>query len=356
MIKKLTAITLAAVMTTGAAAISAQAASKLILNGYDGNGRLVFSDMLVSEDGNFDISAERREELSKYRLRSYIIGGGEVSDFAFETPKPSEEPMETAKPSETVKPTETAKPQKTYPSIYERQADAVNAFAVVSKVSQGADDNSEKRYYVDVLYQGSEMQFDIGADVKISQASDEFGGMTGQDAGVLQRGDVICVSANLSGEINNIGFVYRPLEDNIATDGNDYGNSFEKLVSRNGAIANRKGWSVMTYGGRNKDDNQLAFGVISDKHNKSLTLLGADGDENNALDFALEDDTIVYVCDMSAKRALSVKSITAITESALPKADEDSFVEYGSGRMNYALLRVVNGTVTDAVIYSNYNR
>lgn len=354
MIKKLTAITLTAVMTIGAAAISAQGASRLILNGYDENGRLVLSDMFVSEDGNFDISPKRREELSKYRLRSYIIGSGEISDFVLETPKPSEEPEETPVP--TAKPQATAKPQKTYPSIYEKQIDAVNAVAVVSKVSQGVDGNSEKRYYADVMYQGSEMQFGISADVTISQASDEFGYMVGQDALALQRGDVICLSADLSGEIDNIGFVYRPIEENIVTDGNDYGNSFEKLVSKNGAIANRKGWSVMTCGASNRDKNQLAFGVISDKRNKSLTLLGADGDENNALDLTLSDDTIVYMCDMSAKRALSVKSIAAITASALPKADENGFVEYGSGRTNYALLRVVDGTVTDAVIYSNYNR
>lgn len=351
MIKKLTAITLAAVMTIGAAAISAQGASRLILNGYDENGRLVISDMFVSEDGNFDISPKRWEELSKYRLRSYIIGSGEVSDFILPSKQPEQTPVPTATPQAT------AKPQKTYPSIYEKQIDAVNAIAVVNKVSEGIDDKLDKRYYVDALYRGSEIQFDIAADVIISQASDEFGDMAGRDALALQRGDVICVSADLSGDIDNIGFVYRPIADNIVTDGNDYGNSFEKLVSRNGAIAGRNGWSVMIYGTSNKAKNQLTFGVISAKRNKSLTLLGADGDENNALDFTLSDDTIVYVCDMSAKRSLSVKNITAITASALPKADEDGFVEYGdSRRMNYALLRVVDDTVTDAVIYSNYNR
>lgn len=377
MVKKLAAVMLAAVMMTSTAAFAQNISgtlngdsisvvtedkNKLILNGYDENGKLAVSRMFTSETGIFDIPSE----LSEYRLRASFIGGGVYDvDILTATPSATEAPAstkapetaETPAPAKTPEPTE--KPQKTYPDIYERQVDAVEAIAVVDEVSYGEDENSEECYYIDVLYQGSEMRIGVKDTVTVSEASDEFYYMLGQDMSSLQRGDVICFASNLSGEISRVGFVYRPLDVNIATDGNDYGSSFERLISKNGGIAGRNGWTVMTYGGRSKSKNELAFGVISDRQNKSLTLLGADGDENKALDLSLDNNTIVYVCDMSARRELSVSGISSLERSSIPRnaADDDGFVAYSDEyKMNYALVRVVDGTVTDAVIYKNYNR
>ncbi len=228
----------------------------------------------------------------------------------------------------------------------------------MDSVSYGENEDSEECYYAGILYQGEEMTVEIKRSVIISEASEEFSYMTGLDAGSLKRGDVICLTADLSGDVNRVGFVYRPLEKNIVTDGNDYGNSFEKLISDNGSVAGRNGWGVLTSNGGSAK-NQLAFGVISDRYNKSLTLLGADGDENNALDLSLEDGTIVYVCDMSSRCELSIKEINGIEKSSIPKSavSDDGVVAYSdSFKTNYALARVVDGTVTDIVVYKNYNR
>ncbi len=363
MIKKLAAVMLAAAVMTTTAAFAAgvsgiltgesitvftQDKNRMILNGYDENGRLAVSGMFTSENGAFSGIPEK---FAGYRLRAGFLDGT-VTDVtvAEATPAPA-----TPEPTTTPAPV-SAKPS--FPDIYEREIDAVEAIAVVDSVSYGENDNSEECYYVDILYQGSEMKIEIESSVTISEASAEFAYMTGLDAGSLKRGDVVCLSANLLGKVNRVGFVYRPLEKNIVTDGNDYGNSFEKLISDNGTVAGRNGWGVLTPKGGN-EKNQLAFGVISGIYKKSLVLLGADGDESNALDLSLEDGTIVYVCDMSSRNELSVKGISGIEKSGIPRSalSDDGVVTYSDDfKTNYALARVVKGTVTDIVVYKNYNR
>lgn len=370
MIKKLAAVLLAAVTMTTTAAFAAgvsgilteesitiftQDKNRMILNGYDENGRLSVSGMFTSEDGAFSGIPEK---FAGYRLRAGFLDGGVIDVTVTEaTPVPTETPIPaaTAKPAATPAPV-PAKPS--FPGIYERQIDAVEAIAVVDSVSYGENVDSEECCYIKALYRGSEVSFEVKKDVSVSEASDAFSYMTGLDMGALKRGDVICVTSDLSGDINRVGFIYRPLEKNIVTDGNNYGNSFEKLISDNGSVAGRNGWGVLTpKGGSAK--NQLAFGVISERYNKSLILLGADGDENNALDLSLEDGTIVYICDMASRNELSVKGISGIEKSSIPKSavSGDGIVTYSDGfKTNYALARVVKGTVTDIVIYKNYNR
>lgn len=364
MIKKLAAVVLAAVTMTTTAAFAAgvsgiltgnsitiftQDKNRMILNGYDESGRLAISGMFTSEDASFSVPSE----FAAYRLRAGFLDGAVTDVTVTEaTPVP-------AMPEPTGAPTPTPAPSMpTFPDIYERQIDAVEAIAVVDSVSYGENEDSEECYYADVLYQGKEMSIEIKRSVIISEASGEFAYMAGQDIGSLKRGDVVCLSADLSGDVNRVGFVYRPLEKNIVTDGNDYGNNFEKLISQNGAIAGRNGWGVMTSEGGNTK-NQLAFGVIRDRNNKSLVLLGADGDENSALDLSLEDGTIVYIFDMSARNELAIKEISGIEKSGIPKSavSDDGIVTYSDDfKTNYALARVVKGTVTGIVVYKNYNR
>lgn len=362
MLKKSAAIMLAAAITGTTAA---SAADLMILNGYNENGVLKYSGMFFEKNGEFDIPDELIEELSGYTLRSYVMGSGKVFDFTVSTaapemtavPEVTAIPENTPAPEITPAPTPTPTPDAKYPGIYERQIDAVNAIAVVENVSHGENKDSEQCCYADILYQGGRMTVEIKDTVTVSEASDEFSYILGQNALAFEKGDVVCLSANLRGEINKIGFVYRPPSYNIVTDGNDYGNSFERLISADGSIAGRNGWRVMTHSGGAK--NELAFGVISERKGKSLVLLGADGSEYDAFDLALEDGTIVYVCDMSARRELSIGGISAIERSGIPKnaADENGSVTYSDGfKTNYALARVVNGTVTEAVIYKNYNK
>lgn len=335
---------------------------RMILNGYDANGILTFSRMFSSENGIFEISSE----LSDFRLRASFDGAEAVEIETANAPVPTDAPEATAVPLATQspqaseKPAETEVPSKSYPDVYEREIDAIDAIAVVDEVSYGENEHSEPCYYVNVLYQGSEMSVGVKADIIISESSEEFSYMNGCDMSALLKGDVISLTANIRGEVNKVGFIYRPADDNIATDGNDYGNSFEKLISKKeGGVAGRKGWSVMTGGTVGRAKNELAFGAVYGIYGKSMTLLGADGNENNTLDLTLDKNTVVYVCDMSARKKLSIENIGGISKSSIPKnaADSNGFITFSDDyKMNYALARVVNGTVTDAVIYKNYNR
>lgn len=370
MLKKFAAVVLAAaVMAPGAAfaeeiggvmsengiAVITDDKTRMVLNGYDENGRLVSSGMFTSDSGEFIVPSE----FAEYRLRASFFDG-EIYDVGLTADEPAETdaPLATQAPEATASPKPTSAPSQKYPSIYDKQIDAIDAIAVVDKVLQGANDNSEPFYYVNVLYQGEEMSLAIEENVTITESSDEFAYMTGQSVSSLKKGDVICFTANLSGKIRNVGLVYRPVEKNIVTDGNDYGNSFEKLISKNGAIVERKDWSVMKYGGGGRTRSALAFGVISDKGSRSVTLLGADGISRNGINLDLKKDTIVYVCDMSARKELSIEGAGSIVKSSIPKSAEDekgNIIYSDDCVINYALLRVVDGTVTDAVIYINYN-
>ncbi|MCC8169755.1 MAG: hypothetical protein LIO59_05245 [Oscillospiraceae bacterium] len=375
MVKKLVAVMLAFVaastvafadgitgtLNEGIITIDTNDKDRLILNGYDDNGILQYSGLFTAENDRFEIPAE----LTQYSLRACFVGEG---FFDVDIEEQTEQPVQTAEPVQTEEPAATSAPTseleatdapQKFPSIYEREVDAVNAFAVVDKISSGLDDDEEEVYYADVLYQGSEMTVPIKQDVLITSASDAFSYMEGLDAGALKEGDVVFLAANLSGDVSSIGFIYRPQENNIVTDGNDYGDSFLNLISDNGKVAGQSGWSVLRYGGSSSVKYQFAFGVIKDKSANTLTLLGPDGDENNEMYLTLESNTIVYICDMSAKREVSIGSVSNITKSSIPKSviDDNGIVTYSdSFKTNYALARLVNGTVTDIVIYTNYNK
>ncbi|MGN0149234.1 MAG: hypothetical protein ACI4C7_03175 [Clostridia bacterium] len=379
MIKKLVAVIVAASAALGTVAfadsikgvlngdsivIDANDKNCVILNGYDENGILKASELFASENGEFHVPSK----LAEYKLRAVFTEDGSLYDVELEeapaetavpeataSPAPTEAPEATAVP--TVKPTSSP---KTFPAIYEREIDAVNAFAVVKNVSIGENDNGEECYYIDTLYQGREFSVEVDESVAISSASDAFSYMKGADARALNKGDVIYFSANLSGKINNISLIYRPLDTNIVTDGVDYGNSFSKLISDNGNVAGKSGWSVLSYGkGNGSGKYQFAFGPIMDKSTGELVLIGADGNENDALYLSIEKDTIVYVCDMAAKREVSIGNVGNLVKSAIPKnaADSNGKITYSdSYKTNYALVRTVNGTATDIVIYTNYNK
>lgn len=375
MVKKLVAVMLAFVaastvafadgitgtLNEGIITIDTNDKDRLILNGYDDNGILQYSGLFTAENDRFEIPAE----LTQYSLRACFVGEG---FFDVDIEEQTEQPVQTAEPVQTEEPAATSAPTsepeatdapQKFPSIYEREVDAVNAFAVVDKISSGLDDDEEEVYYADVLYQGSEMTVPIKQDVLITSASDAFSYMEGLAAGALKEGDVVFLAANLSGDVSSIGFIYRPQENNIVTDGNDYGDSFLNLISDNGKVAGQSGWSVLRYGGSLSAKYQFAFGVIKDKSANTLTLLGPDGDENNEMYLTLESNTIVYICDMSAKREVSIGSVSNITKSSIPKSaiDDNGIVTYSdSFKTNYALARLVNGTVTDIVIYTNYNK
>ncbi len=339
--------------------VNADGRQYIIINGYDENGILKCSVPIEAANGNFILASDFMQYA---KLRAGFIGDSNFYDIEIkdgsptpDTPQPTAEPTAapTASPSASdkpaVKPEPTKRPLK---SGYEREVDAMYTYAIVREVSTVANADDEECYRVKILYQGYEMAVDIKKSIAITSSSDAFSFMDGQDAGALEEGDVIYFTATLSGEINSLSFIMRAVTPDILTDGNDYGESFEKLFSNNGKVAGND-WGILKYGESDKGGKyQFAFGVISKKSDRSITLLGPDGNTENKIFVGFNPDVPVYVCEVSDDNKVSLGNTASLTRSGLPTKDEIISYENRT-KINYAFVRLVNGTASDIVIYKN---
>lgn len=333
-----------------------------VVSCYDENGKLCYSNMYKSEDGNF--SADIPKEYKGMKTKVYFVNSKEikevsVSDDVQPTAKPSVTP--TATPSATEKPSATTapttKPSTDTPSIYEKAADAIYAPAVVKDVELTTKDG-EDMYAVTLFSKGKEVKALIENDLTFETSSETYSFMKGKNASSLEEGDVICLTANVAGtRINHIYFIYRPQDEDIITGSQDFGTDFEKLITENGSsVANQ--WKLMKYGEKASSDRyQYAFGLIGKVGSNSLTLINKSGSTDNVIEVDTKKDTIVYTCDVSNKNEVEIASVGDIT-STIPKStfDKDNTIDFTNDySYNYALVRVVDGTATDIVVYENYN-
>ena len=352
--------TVSAPYENGKAAFTREGNTKAVITCYDENGKLCASSLCKSEDGAFNASvAERYKDMKK---KVYFIDTKELCDLvltdasASPSPSPSAKPEDPSKPEVTPEP--SAKPESPLPSIYEKEVDAVYAPAFVDEVTIGVDKDGNEVYAATVFYCGSEVTVGIDTDLTISSAPEEYSFMVGKSAESLEKGDVVYLTANIAGdEIRDIDFIFRPTEEDIATSDVDYGTNFEKLFVSNGKVAGK--WDFMRYGQKASNEKyQYAFGIIGKYDGKILTLINKDGDEDNAVEIDVQNDTIVYSCDVDGKeydaRIDDISAISAtIPQSAFSdtgKAALDDTYPY-----NYALVRTVNGVATEVILYNNYN-
>lgn len=331
---------------------------------YDSADTLVYSVPVKSETGVFTF--EVPEKYKGMKTKTYMALSNtfenvtfKISDETVSSPIPTAAPVPTATPEAISSPKPTAKPNTAskYPSIYEKEADALYVPAVVKSVSAGLGDNGADNFIVTVLMRGREVDVPVEATLEISTAPEAFSEMEGQNAEALKEGDVVCFTANIAGDrIKRINLLFRPTEEDIVTGSEDYGENFEKLFSEGGFVAGK--WDVMKYGVRPSSERyQYAFGVIGKKSGSELTLINKSGDIDNAIDIDIKDDTIVYRCDMGARELVpeiaDTGSIsTTISSSALNKGPVDMNNDY---EYNYALVRVVDDTATEIIIYENYD-
>ena len=323
---------------------------RAIVSCYDDLGKLVYSDMYTPSDGK--VSLNIPDEFSDIKTRVYLEEKEQFFNLdELEAPEPSASPL----PSQTPEPTPTAAPKKTpYPSIYPREADAKNAFAVCESVAQVLNDDGEEAYSIIAMYQGKETEFIVNSDIKINSAPSQNLNLSGQKANVLKKGDVFRVTYNLAKtKINSLEFIYRPEIKDIVFNDEDYGNNFEKLFSYNGWVGGLKNQTVMKYGENNKDKYQYAFGVVMERKGNNLTLMNKGGKIDDALDIDLQDNTIVYLCDVENDYKTKVSTIAGITETYNPffKDGEDIAHWYRTSDTTYALVRTIDGTATDIVVY-----
>ena len=363
------AASVTAVMTDngGAYTIEQPSDTKAIIMCYDKDGALVYSNLCKAADGKFSFAVP--SEYADTKKKVYFVDTREFKDIeitddtpaATDKPSSTEAPSATDAPAATQKPASTAKPTSKpadYPSIYEKAVDAIYAPALVKDVETRTNSNDEDIYAVTVFYQGKEMVIGIEDDLTISTAPEEYSYMKGQTMESLEKGDVICMTANIAGDtIRTVDFVFRPTDEDIVTGGADYGTNFEKLFSAGGKVASK--WAVMNYGEKASSDKyQYAFGIIGKKDGNSLTLINKDGSEDNAIEIDMQKDTIVYSCDVDGKEYEVEIGDTSSIEATIPKS---AFSKTGTVELddrysyNYALVRVVDGTATDIVVYNNYN-
>lgn len=344
---------------------------QVILNAYDSNGILIASG-LYTADAEEHITLSLPEETT--RLRAYLTEADVFKDIPFvrPTPTPAPTPSATAEPSAaptqtpqpTTTPTSTQKPTQTpsatFPSIYEREVDAVQAFAVVDNVSEAVSETGETVYRLDLLYQGKQISIETETDMTIETAPELNPELAGAPVTTLDQGDVIYFITSLgSKKIRSVHLIYRMQDQDIITQDTDFGKNFDQMISSDGLVAGQNGWAVAPYGSHLSNKTQYAFGVIQGRQNNTLTLFNKDGKENEALELSLQNDTIVYVYDTKGKGSLSLGSVGQITKSNIPNVayDSDGNITAYSDRYvyHYALARIVNGTVTDIIVYKNYN-
>lgn len=363
--KKKTAafITAAAVLMSGNAFaktlnIDAGECQRAVVMCYDSADTLVYSALCKAENGSFNIDIP--EQYSETKKKLYIADTREFIDVNSEA-LPTEEPSPTRAPESTEAPAATAKPtsapDKSYPSIYEKAVDAIYAPGVVKEVESRVNDSGEELYAVTMLYHGKEVTIGIEPELRISGAPAAYDYLNGMDSSALEEGDVVCVTSNIAGDkIKGLDFVFRPAREDIVTSGADYGEDFEKLIGSRTAKTSGA-WSVMRYGEKPSSDRyQYAFGVVGKKTESVLTLLNQSADTDKALEIDIRRDTIVYTCDVSNNNEVDTGSTAEIT-TAIPKSMfEDNRIvwEEGTG-CNYALVRIVDGTAADIVLYNNYN-
>ena len=349
----------------------------VILAGYNENGTLVGSQYLTVENdecvgksiiGAASYKMARITDFESDFIELNVIKPSSESAMA---PTESDAPAETVAPTASLEPTASDAPAETsYPSYvvpppgppYERSLDAYFTFSVIKSVSSSTGDDGPE-YIVEVLRQGGEETLTVPADAQIVVSSDYYSDLAGADASALQEGDIVYFERNSAGtKIKSMAFIYRPVRENIITSSGNYGTNFERLFSSGGRVyaspANEPG-TVIRYGGRlGSNRYQYAFGAVLEKGNGYFSLINKSGIVDNAIEIATTKDTIVYTCDMSARRdRLEISTQSAITRSHIPNTDydEDGNIHFsGEGDYTYAFARVVNGAATEVVIYSGY--
>ena len=269
------------------------------------------------------------------------------------TPEPTAAPTTAPAPEKT--------PRPTYHPVYESEKDAVEAIAVVKSVGIVATDSDENMYEIKAYYRGEDFSFIVEQDITISTAPSVLPELAGADLLNLSEGDVIMITCRISGGVKRVDLIARAADYDIITSGADIGASFEDLFSNGSVVAGRTDWKVLEYGDNPPSDGTAyAFGVIRERKDGTMVLVNEAGLDADAHYLDLSENVIVYTCDMENKTELSMGGESSIIRSSIPKTDlddDDNVINWEEGRSYvYALARIVDGTVTEVVVYKGYKK
>ncbi|MGN0182002.1 MAG: hypothetical protein ACI4DP_06280 [Candidatus Ornithomonoglobus sp.] len=306
-------------------------------------GNLVYSAHASKNGEGYDFTIS--DEYENDDLKVYCAEEAECNIFYInETETETPAPTETASPlpeEETAEPpaqTATAAPVKTpYPAVYEKALDAVNAPAVVEKVSEQITDG-ETYYVTSMLYQGVEITSNIRDSVLIESAPAQHQELIGENAAALREGDVIHFTCDLQGRIKSIEFIYRPDFADYVKEGGSYGSKFAKLIGSDK-------YSTFCFG-------------IPVKTAKGYMLLADITGKTTDID--LNTGTFVYTVRNSSrgdKAELTGTGFGAIEKVYVQSGnfdDDDNVISWQDADTSvYALARLRNGTATEVIVFVN---
>ena len=301
---------------------------------YDKDGKLIYGARINASKGMYSFTLPDASE----SVRLVDIGNTSY-DITFSEP--------TAAPAVTEEPTAT--PKATLNPAYEKEVDASNAFAVVEKVVTTTNVNNEEVYAITALCQEKEITVEVALDTKIKSAPGAFNELEGEDASLLQKGDAIYFEVNPSRtKVRGIYLIYRPT--NIF-EGTSFYNYFTDAGKAGGL------WSVVPYGGKSPSDRYAyAFGIVADKYDDTLVLYSQSGLYDDSIEIDYTKDTVTYICDMEGKPQLEIASAAGIKKSKISKSDiddEDNISFDDDQTYSIALVRLVDDTAADIVVYQN---
>lgn len=366
--KKILAFLVAALMLIGSVSALAAETNKAILLCYN-DGKLVYSTLLTigeykeipeefeaADKKVYVIDEEKFMTIEEYDAISSATATAAPEETASPevTAAPTEAPAETAKPTATPKAT-AAPAQSLEGTPYEEAVDAIYAPALITAIAETRDTKDEEAYALTVMYQGQEMTVYVAKDLEISTAPDEYSALVGKTAGSLLKGDVILMTANIAKtKIKTLDLIFRPTKDDIATGSENYGTNFEKLFASGGMTAGR--WNIAKYGEKAKGDG-YAFGIVAKSTGGVLTLINKSGVSGSALDIDVNKNAYVYICDVSHKDYNFDLGGAGSIETSLRSSylNDDTYTLSEEDSYNYALVRIVDGTATEIIEYTNYN-
>lgn len=242
-------------------------------------------------------------------------------------------------------------------SVYPTELDEVTAFMFV-KNAERAVENGEEKTKLDVFFRGEETEIWVDDDITLKSAPTVNAGLTGKSADVLEKGDIIYCSTNLSGVLRSIELIYRPYENDVVTEDEDFGNNFEKLFSqKNNMVTTIHPVPIAVYGGKNNLRQQYAFGVIKDvKNTKYMTLCNKTGKFEDEMTIDLSKNTVVYVYDKTLRNKVYIGTVGDIEKSEFDNLDEDGNVTLWNEDCvhNYAFVRMADGVALDIACYRGY--
>ncbi len=308
---------------------------KAVLSFYDG-GVLCYSTMAAAEDNEYIFSVP--SQYDGMRMRICYIGdaayeaelGEAPEDTATESPTEAPTEMPTEAPAQ--KPAPTPVPTRTpVPEAYEKSLDALHAPAVVMDVTETISDG-ETVYSLTMLYQGNVVTTNVRDWVEIKTAPVENDYLIGQTVSALDEGDVIHFTNDLQGRIKSIEFIYRPAFDDYIADGTPFG-----------GLYGRDGYST------------FRFGVPVDKTKASVMLADENG---NLTEIDVNSKAFVYLVSGSKRNdtvSLEGTGLSPVLTTYVYKdnLDEDGNVISWDGvdDKTYALIRTVNGSATEIILF-----